>query len=638
MGRRRNEKTKDEEFLGPYRLGPQIGCGGMASVRAAYLDNGSHFTRPVAVKQIHPCFAADPAFVTMFMDEARIASLISHPNVIEVTDYGECDGQPFMALELLVGESLSRVQRVLSDHPEHFNETQHPLLVSRIIADLCEGLHAAHEVKDSAGAYLNIIHRDISPSNLLVVYDGTPKLLDFGIAKARNRHHHTTKQVFKGKLAYSAPEVFSGQAYDRRADIWSLGVVLWEMLVGEDLFDGDTDVARIKAVTTAVIPEPSSRRPSLPKELDAIVMRALARDPEQRFATAREMSDALESFLGGRNQSMPTATVARWLDSLFPGAKEEKMRMYRCGPEAAAPSMMTPVPLLDGIGTDVNPDILDAGTDHGARTPGGSAEDTIRREAPELQLERARRGREVSELAPTLVDPAVVGPILLTRRARPKGLLARARAGRLLDRADTRIALAGVAFLCIAGAYLHTRSGMASSTPRISAPVVAIAAAPVVAAAPAAPIAPTVPAPAKIEAPIAPATLTSVEPPSAAPPLEVNIAAQRPDPAARQARRAVARPRKPAAPTLASATPAAREARDDAGEVYIQSPNGAAEVIYGGKVMGTTPAVLSLPAGQRAVQLRRKGETDLTEILLNVKPGETVLYTARLDRTIAQPR
>jgi serine/threonine protein kinase len=364
--------------LGPYRLGPEIATGGMAAVHLGCLEGAHGFGRLVAIKRIHPHLAREREFVEMFLDEARIAARVSHPFVASVTDFGEWQGQPYITMELLFGEPISRVLSAVSKHPQEVAAPHYRLMVTRLIADLCEGLHAAHEVKDDAGNLLGVIHRDISPTNLLVLYSGTPKILDFGIARAQNRLHQTLPGSFKGKLAYAAPEVLLGESYDRRSDIWSMGVVLWEMLTTSRLFWGETDLERIVAVTKGRIPPPSERQPTIPPELEAVTMMALQRDPTKRYQTARAMSRDLERFLGHWGDSVPHADVADWIGALFPGAAERKQQLLRkafsltpdmpastvrvggARPVAASATPVTPAPrpppsALDSVKTELQP-------------------------------------------------------------------------------------------------------------------------------------------------------------------------------------------------------------------------------------------------------------------------------------------
>ena len=304
--------------VGRYRLCFEIASGGMASVYLARAEGPAGFEKLVALKRIHPHLAKEREFVEMFLDEARIASRISHPNVAAVFDFGEADGANFLAMEFLLGEGLSRIHRILSSRPAAHDWARIARLSARIIADAAEGLHAAHELRGDDGQPLNVVHRDVSPQNLFVTYDGVVKVVDFGIARAAGKLHHTVTGAVKGKFAYMAPEQAKRQPVDRRADVWSLGVVLWEQVTGKRLFRQDSEVDTIVAVINEPILGPSEVRPGVPPALDAVLLRALDRDPERRTPTAREFGRDLQRFLLRQGAAVGPAEVADWMRELFP--------------------------------------------------------------------------------------------------------------------------------------------------------------------------------------------------------------------------------------------------------------------------------------------------------------------------------
>ena len=337
------ERTPPER-IGRYELCFELASGGMASVYLARIDGASGFEKLIALKRIHRHLAKEKGYIDMFLDEAKIASRITHPNVCSVFDFGEADGEYYIAMEYLVGEPLSRLcGRVARDRARR----RHPLLplrMARIIADACEGLHAAHELKDANGDLLHVVHRDVSPRNLFVTYDGAVQVVDFGIASARQRLHHTSTGQVKGTFAYMAPEQLTANPINRRIDIWALGVSLWEMLATRRLFRRDTTANTIHSVLYDEIVPPSDYRAQVPKALDKIVMKALARDPSERWQTAREMGRALRQFLGTQSEVIGPAELSEWMAEIFPQGEARKSQLMEV---ARMPHV--PVPALPQI-------------------------------------------------------------------------------------------------------------------------------------------------------------------------------------------------------------------------------------------------------------------------------------------------
>ena len=307
-------------MAGPYHLALEIASGGMATVYLA-VHGLEGFQNTVAVKRIHPHLAKDKQFVDMFVDEAHIAARINHPYVCRVFDFGKTgDHSYYIAMEFLRGEPLSRVFEALT--PERVESPRHPTIIARVIANLAEGLHAAHTLKDTHGQCLDVVHRDVTPQNLFVLCDGTVRVTDFGIARARVRSHQTEAGRIKRKLSYMSPEQLNQQPVDCRSDLWSLGVVTWELLTGRRLFRATSEGETVLSVLSRPIPPPSRFAASVPRQLDAIVLRALSRDPALRFSSARELLRALETFLAGASDTVPTMDVADWVEELFPGAAQ----------------------------------------------------------------------------------------------------------------------------------------------------------------------------------------------------------------------------------------------------------------------------------------------------------------------------
>jgi eukaryotic-like serine/threonine-protein kinase len=312
------------ETIGPYRLLAEISSGGMGIVYLARDERMPGFEKLVALKRIHTHLADDERFIAMFLDEARIASLVRHANVCGVEDFGSEDGTSYLTMEFLVGEPLSKVVREMSKRAD-LRGPRFFAIAARLLSDACEGLHAAHELTDARGMPLELVHRDISLPNLFVGYDGVIRILDFGVAKAAHRIAETTVDGVKGKFAYMAPEQLRRGAIDRRADVWSLGVVAWEILTCERLFRRDGELDTIEAVMNGPIPLASEIAPDVPAELDAVVQRALTRDLDARYGSAREMGRDLAAYLADCGSSAGLADAAEFMSALFPNGRAEKL-------------------------------------------------------------------------------------------------------------------------------------------------------------------------------------------------------------------------------------------------------------------------------------------------------------------------
>jgi serine/threonine-protein kinase len=280
-------------MLGRYELLAPIGTGGMATVILARQRGPRGFEKAVVLKVVHPHMAHEPAAIEMLLDEARVAAQISHHNVVQTYELGEARGTYFIAMEYLAGESLSHVLKAATTGAP----APSPVLGARIVADVAEGLHAAHELRGFDGSPLGVIHRDVSPSNVVVLYNGGVKVVDFGIAKANGRLTTTQSGKVKGKYGYMAPEQIRDDGIDRRADIFSLGVVLWEALALRRLFREDNIAATLQQILTAERVPPSAYRPEVPPALDAIALRALELDPARRFQNAAEMKAAIDDVI-----------------------------------------------------------------------------------------------------------------------------------------------------------------------------------------------------------------------------------------------------------------------------------------------------------------------------------------------------
>jgi len=268
-----------------------IASGGMATVHLARAHGAGGFQRFVALKVMHPHIASEPEFVQMFLDEARLAARIHHPNVVGTSDVQQDEDGLFLVMDYIDGPALQVILRALWTKGERM-----PLDVGlRIFLDALAGLHAAHELTDASGESLHLVHRDVSPQNILVGADGVARLTDFGVARARSRITTTECGQLKGKLTYMAPEQVRSEPIDRRADIYAAGVVLWEMLTSERLMRGDNDGAIVERILAGVSRSPRDVVPSVPEPLSALCMRALRFEREERFPTAAAFAEALEA-------------------------------------------------------------------------------------------------------------------------------------------------------------------------------------------------------------------------------------------------------------------------------------------------------------------------------------------------------
>ena len=301
--------------VGRYRLCGEVASGGMATVHVALLEGAAGFEKVVALKAIHPHLAKKKSFVQMFLDEARIASRLEHPNVCHVFDFGQADGGYYLAMEYLTGVTLSRFVQTCRarglDRKPRFTGA-----VARIIADAAEGLHAAHELTDAHGRSLQIVHRDVSPQNIFLTYSGVTKVVDFGIAHAKNKLHQTHTGEVKGNFPYVAPEQIAGRDVTRQADIWSLGVITWELLAGRSLFERETSVQTMFAVTTEPVPPLRKVRPSVPEGLEHVVQKALERTPAGRYDSSRRFGGEL---LSATPEPLSSGELSEIMETLFPG-------------------------------------------------------------------------------------------------------------------------------------------------------------------------------------------------------------------------------------------------------------------------------------------------------------------------------
>lgn len=299
--------------FGKYLLLERVNVGGMAEVFKAKAFGVEGFERLVAVKRILSSIAEDQEFITMFIDEAKIAVQLTHANVAQIFDLGKVDDSYFIAMEFVRGKDM----RALFDRCRKLGETMPIPMASYVTMKVCEGLDYAHNKRDAQGAELNLVHRDVSPQNILVSYDGAIKLIDFGIAKAANKAGKTQAGILKGKFGYMSPEQVRGLPLDRRSDVFAVGIVLYEFLTGERLFYGESDFSTLEKVRNVEIMPPSTYNRKIPPELEAIVLKALAKDVEDRYQTAMDLHDDLQSFMYTSGNFFARKDLASYMGDAF---------------------------------------------------------------------------------------------------------------------------------------------------------------------------------------------------------------------------------------------------------------------------------------------------------------------------------
>lgn len=300
-------------WLGRHQLLHRLAVGGMAEIYLARATGIEQFEKLLVLKRMLPQYAADHRFIRMFLDEARLAATLTHPNIAHVYDIGCGDGQYYFTMEHIHGEDLAAVLHACRTAGRPV-PLAHALTV---VTGVAAGLHAAHEKRGADGALLGVVHRDVTPSNILVGYDGSVKVVDFGIAKVAAQHGTTRTGGFMGKARYASPEHVRGEQLDRRSDLFSLGILLYELTTGTRPFDGDSDFAVMQSIVSSAPRSPACGRAEYPAALSDIVMRALARDREARFATAQDMQLALEALARQAQVSLSSVMLAGYMAELF---------------------------------------------------------------------------------------------------------------------------------------------------------------------------------------------------------------------------------------------------------------------------------------------------------------------------------
>ncbi len=348
------------QTVGRYEFLVPIAQGGMAAVWAARLKGSRGFSKTVAVKTMLPTISDDPNFEQMFLDEAQLASRIRHPNVVEILDLGEQDDLLYLVMEWVDGEPLSSIRRAAAKK----EGIPRPIAV-KIVQDACAGLNAAHELKDDSGKHIGLVHRDISPQNILITYDGVVKIVDFGVAKAAGRTaEHTNSGQIKGKPPYMSPEQALGKDVDRRTDVFALGIILYQLTTGKHPFRGENDVITLQNIVSdrPIIP-PRAYDKEYPKPLEAVVMRALNRDPEKRFQTSAELEAALDRVFPPTVPRVRSEDTGKFVTAMLGERGEERRNALRdalkqADERAAAIEEHGPGRALGELGTRVIPAAL----------------------------------------------------------------------------------------------------------------------------------------------------------------------------------------------------------------------------------------------------------------------------------------
>ena len=332
--------------FGPYLLLERISVGGMAEVYKAKEYGVEGFERTVAVKRILPHVAEDDEFIAMFKDEAMIAVQLNHGNIAQIYNLGNEQDSFYIALEYINGRDLRAIF-------QKCQQQTRPMPVAQacyVIMKICEGLDYAHNKKDKYNRELHIVHRDVSPPNIIVSFEGEVKLIDFGVAKAAGRASRTQAGILKGKFGYMSPEQVRGMPLDRRSDVFSVGVVLFEILTGNRLFQAETDFATLEKVRAVDVPRPSSLNPEIPKPLENIIYKALAREPEQRYQSAIELHDELQAFMFAQGLFYSRKDLAAWMRQQY--AREIELEKEKAAASVPQPAeqgrrktmMMAPAP------------------------------------------------------------------------------------------------------------------------------------------------------------------------------------------------------------------------------------------------------------------------------------------------------
>jgi serine/threonine protein kinase len=434
--------------VGKYELIRELAVGGMAEVFLARTAGPMGFEKQLVLKRILPHMAKDPAFVEMFLSEATLAARLTHPNIVQIFDFGESDGSYFLAMEYIDGPTL----RTLLEDAYRRQVALPPVVCARIIANACEGLAFAHDFRDPATRQpLGVVHRDISPDNLLLSRQGAVKVADFGIAKASGQRHRTQTGIIKGKVAYMPPEQLRAQPLDRRVDVYALGIVFYELVTGQRPFEAPTDASLMQSILFEQPMPAVLRNPDLPEPVQSILRRAIAKDPEQRYPDCLAFQADLEQFILSTGKPVTSQHIAQLVAQVSPSLEDVPL-----------PPLPPGSPPLEA--TEIRPN------------------------SPSAPLPMGTQGTARRELVTPAPIPA----------AAPRG------PGRLL------VALSGLVVLAAGGGYL----GWQSKAPPPTAPLPIVAATPERAAVPETPRTPEPPSAVVPEPPAAPPAPAPTETPA----------------------------------------------------------------------------------------------------------------------------
>ncbi|HOX46331.1 MAG TPA: serine/threonine-protein kinase [Myxococcota bacterium] len=335
--------------FGKFQLLKKIAAGGMAEIHLAKQRGMEGFEKLVVIKMILPNLVGNQEFVQMFLDEARLAAKLNHPNIVQIFDMGKAGGTFFIAMEYIQGENLRSIVKTCRKAGRHL-PVEHAV---KIISQAAEGLYYAHTKTDVAGNPLNIVHRDISPQNIMVSYDGVVKVVDFGIAKAATQYQETRAGVLKGKYSYMSPEQCTGQPVDARSDIFALGIVLWELATGTRLYKQSSELMILKEITEGVVPPPRQINQQVPAELEAVILKALSKSTSTRFQDALQMHMALEEFLKNQKLTSSTVHLSAFMRGLFPDRLEllKKLEEVQASGDSLQSFLFDDVAFEEGSGT-----------------------------------------------------------------------------------------------------------------------------------------------------------------------------------------------------------------------------------------------------------------------------------------------
>jgi eukaryotic-like serine/threonine-protein kinase len=418
--------------LGKYRLLTELGRGGMATVHLAIAHGpagfNTGFNKLVVIKQICSQFSEENQLVAMFLDEARLAGRLNHPNVVQTNEIGEQDGRYYIAMEYLEGQPLNRILRRMA------SSGGMPLAMHlRVIADALAGLHYAHELADYDGTPLGIVHRDVNPQNVFVTYDGTVKVVDFGIAKAKSSIERTQVGVLKGKIMYMAPEQATAESVvDRRADIFSAGVMLWEAVTGKRPWVGVSDLDVLRRLKKGLLPRVRSIQPDVPERLEAIIERAVACEPRDRYATAADLQADLDAYLEGLSEHVHMREAGALIMRLFASELSQIRHVidvqiradFTEGLDSAGPLPVIDLPSIADKPNDAGeapPDVTPSA--EASSVPSLTPETSSSPHKQQMRLRRlARRAPHLSFPSPPLVA-SITGSLDTTKRDQPTGQL-----------------------------------------------------------------------------------------------------------------------------------------------------------------------------------------------------------------------